>query len=150
MIQAKFTLGATEESRLIRTEVFINEQGFVDEFDEEDHSCVTLVLFLDGVPIATGRLIKVDPSLYQIGRLAVRKPFRGKKVGSYAMAFLKQKAKELGAKQVRVHAQADKMDFYRKNGFRPNEDGEIDYEQGVAHIFMYAELHDPKRRWKRK
>ena len=39
----------------IRKEVFMEEQGFHDEFDEKDKSDVHLVLYIDQVPAATCR-----------------------------------------------------------------------------------------------
>ena len=39
----------------IRKEVFMEEQGFHDEFDETDETAVHLVLYIDQVPAATCR-----------------------------------------------------------------------------------------------
>lgn len=39
----------------IRKEVFMEEQGFHDEFDETDETAIHLVLYIDQVPAATCR-----------------------------------------------------------------------------------------------
>ena len=141
MVQPKFSLGITDDARAIREEVFVREQGFQNEFDEDDETAVTLVLYLDGIAIATGRLIKVDPATYQIGRVAVRKPYRGKQVGSYLMEFLCEKARTLGARTAIVHAQLDKRGFYNRLGFYEYAGGLIDEDEGVPHIYLAKDLY---------
>lgn len=136
MITPKFTIGASLEARTIREEVFVQEQGFRDEFDEYDETSPSLVLFLDGYPIATGRLRALNPERYKIERVAVRKAFRGKKVGTYCVKFLCTKIKTMGGRVACLHAQVDKMPFYERLGFAVVGDGEILYEEGVPHIEM--------------
>ena len=150
MVKPVFTIGPSPQARAIREEVFVREQGFEEEFDEADASSISLVLYFDGNPIATGRLVKVDPATYSIGRVAVRKPFRGKNVGTYLMEFLFEKARELGALTVLVHAQLDKQHFYRRLGFIDDQDGLVDYEQDVAHIHLRKALYDRAHFRKRK
>ena len=141
MIKPVFTIGASDASRLIRTEVFMQEQGFQNEFDEDDKTAITLVLFLDEVPIATGRLVKVDPATYQIGRIAVRKPYRHQQVGSYLISLLCEKARTMGARTAIVHAQLDKRDFYNRLGFYDYGGGLIDEDEGVPHIYLSKNLY---------
>ena len=140
MVKPFFHFGLTEDVKLIREEVFVKEQGFANEFDENDKQCWHLVLYLDNVPISTGRILEVDPETYQISRVAVRKQFRGMKVGTYTVKFLCNKAISLGARKAILLAQEDKVPFYRSIGFRPYPDGEIIYEEGVPHIKMYKIL----------
>lgn len=145
MVSAKFTIGASEEAKCIREEVFVREQGFKREFDEFDDTSPSLVLFLDGYPIATGRLRALDPERYKIERVAVRKAFRGKKVGTYCVKFLCTKIKIMGGRIACLHAQVDKIAFYQKLGFVVVGDGEILFEEGVAHVEMEKRLvKDPR------
>ena len=146
MVKPVFTIGPSPDARAIREEVFVKEQGVVHEFDEADSLCWSLVLYLDGVPIATGRLLRIDPSLYAIGRLAVRKAFRRQKVGSYVMAFLERKAAEVGATRIELHAQCSAIPFYEKNGYHILGDGEIYLEEGIPHQTMGKILPHPKKR----
>ncbi len=140
MVKPLFHFGLTPDAKLIREEVFIKEQGFAQEFDEDDEKCWHLVLYLDNVPIATGRLLEVDPETYRIGRVAVRQQFRHMKVGTYTVKFLCNKALSLGARKAILGAQLDKMPFYQGIGFRPCPDGEVYYEEGVPHLMMYKVL----------
>ena len=63
-----------DEAFQIRREVFVEEQGFRDEFDEDDKRAVHLVVFEEGRPIGTCRFFKKseDGAGYLIGRIAVR------------------------------------------------------------------------------
>ena len=149
MVKPVFHIGLTPDARTIREEVFMREQGFQNEFDELDDTAVTLVLYLDDYPIATGRLIKVDPATYQIGRIAVRKQFRHKQVGSYLMTFLCEKARTMGAKTAIVHAQLDKRDFYNRLGFYEYAGGVIDEDEGVPHIYLAKDLWAGRRCYRR-
>ena len=140
MVKPVFSIGPSKEAKMIREEVFCAEQGYVHEFDELDPTSVSLVLFLEDTPIATGRLTKIDPATYQLGRICVRKPYRGKKVGSYLVEFLCAKAKELGAIRVIAHSQLDKQAFYRKLGFYDFGEGAIDYDEGMPHLYLARDL----------
>ena len=147
MVKPVFTIGLSPASKQIREEVFCREQGYQNEFDEDDKTAVCLVLYLDETPIATGRLLKIDPATYQIGRIAVLKPYRGKKVGSYLVEFLCEKAKQLGANKIIAHSQLDKQEFYRKLGFYEIGDGAIDYDEGVPHLYLARDL---SSKWRRR
>lgn len=147
MVKEKFTFGECPDGMAIRKEVFCGEQGFVDEFDELDKRCWHLVLYMDGCPISTGRLIEEDPETYRIGRLAVRKPFRGKKVGTYTCKFLMNKALSLGARKVVLDSQIEAVPFYEKLGFK-SLDGEVFLEEGHPHLKMYATVSKRKRPFK--
>ena len=144
MIKPVFTIGPSPDAKRIREEVFCVEQGYEQEFDEMDPTSVSLVLYWDSEPIATGRLIKIDPATYQLGRIAVLKSYRGKKVGSYLVEFLCVKAKELGANKVIAHSQLDKQGFYRKLGFYEFGDGAIDYDEGGPHLYLARDLPSAK------
>jgi len=138
MIEERFHFGLPEEARKIREEVFTKEQGFPAEIDVDAHDAESwhLVLFYNGVPIATGRAYAIDPETYQLGRIAVLKPYRGKKVGTYLLKFLCFKCRSLGARKVYLDSQLDKTPFYRSCGFREDPSGEVFFEEGVPHIKM--------------
>ena len=142
MIEERFTIGLNQDAIKIRNEVFTLEQGFAPEIDidDKDDKAWHVVLYLDGYPISTGRIFEEDPETYHIGRLAVRKNFRGMKVGSYTMKFLMTKAKSLGARKVILGAQLDKIPFYKKLGFRPVPYSDIFLDGGAPHQMMYKVL----------
>ena len=145
MIKEVFTFGLPKDAERIRQEVFTLEQGFAPEIDldEHDKEAWHVVLYLDGYPISTGRVFPEDPETYHIGRVAVRKKFRGMKVGAYTMKFLCTKAKTLGARKVVLGAQLDKVPFYKTLGFK-EQTGEIFDDGGAPHVMMEKILVKPK------
>ena len=48
-------LANNADARLIRQQVFVEEQGFVNEFDDIDAKAYHAVIYTGGYPIATGR-----------------------------------------------------------------------------------------------
>ena len=140
MIEAKFSLGLPADARMIRQRVFVEEQGYQHEFVGDDDPCWCLVLYYNKTPIATGRLLEIDPETYRIGRVAVLPEYRHKKIGTYVLKFLEVKIKTLGGHKAVLHAQLDKKGFYEKCGYSPNADGEIDYDEGHPHLMMEKEL----------
>ena len=77
-------------ARPIREEIFLQEQGFSTEFDEEEERAWHLLLFLDGEAVATGRLFPKDgeDGVYVMGRVAVRKHYRGRHLGQKVVRAL--------------------------------------------------------------
>lgn len=138
MITHKFYDRLPDESKLIRAEVFVEEQGFVDEFDETDGTCLHLVLFDGDAPIATGRLFCESGNTYAAGRIAVKKNYRGKNIGAEVMRLLEEKAKELGAEILAVSSQCRAQGFYEKSGYTAS--GEIYLDQFCPHIHMEKKL----------
>ncbi len=127
------------EAKRIRTAVFVNEQGFRDEFDETDRNSLHAVLFIDGNAAGTARMFTEDGGKsYHIGRMAVLKEYRKSGLGSEIMQFLCQKAKALGAKKCALSAQCRAKAFYRKLGFI--ESGDVYLDENCPHIYMEKEL----------
>lgn len=134
----KFYKEIPKEAAEIRTEVFVDEQGFEEEFDEKDRECLHIVLFCGGVPAAVGRIYKDGEKAYAAGRIAVRKQFRGQKLGAEIMRLLEEKARELGAERMWVSAQCRAREFYEKSGY--TAEGEVYLDQFCPHIHMEKPL----------
>lgn len=82
MIQIRMQQGLSQDARIIRQEVFVEEQGFHHEFDETDQTAWQLVLYENGHAAGCCRLFTSDhPDVYILGRLAVRKSCRGRQYG---------------------------------------------------------------------
>lgn len=120
----------------IRTKVFIEEQGFKEEFDDIDNKAIHILIYCDGVPCATGRLFKGedDSFSYRIGRVAVLKPYRGRNLGARVISLLEEKCREIGGKEIILSAQCRAKGFYEKNGY--SQFGEEFYEEYCPHINM--------------
>lgn len=103
----------------IRREVFIKEQGIEEdiEIDGSDKYAKNMILTINNIPIGTGRLIEIDKKMY-IGRLAVLKQYRKKGYGTNIIRFLLNEAKNMGYREVFIHAQSYAINFYEKLGFK--------------------------------
>lgn len=128
-----------EEAHFIRQTVFVEEQGFKDEFDTIDNTAVHAVGFADGAPVATGRIFPAEEDgAYYLGRLAVLKDFRKGGTGSKMLAFLENEAAKRGASKIILHAQIQAQPFYEKNGYIAK--GEPFLEESAPHITMMKKL----------
>ncbi len=137
MITSVFLRGTEDLSEpfAIRRAVFIEEQGVpeTEEYDAFDEQALHLMVYADGEPAATGRFW-FDGSVFKIGRLAVKKEYRGQKLGDLALRVLIYKAFSTGAEELYISAQTYIMPLYRKFGFR--EYGEEYMEAGIPHWAM--------------
>lgn len=122
---------------LVRDEVFVTEQGVpIDlEHDGRDADCLHVVATsADGTPIGAGRLLPDG----HIGRLAVRRPWRGHGVGGAMLALLIEEARERGSALVILNAQTTALDFYLGFGFEAI--GNVFVEAGLEHQAMQLPL----------
>ena len=77
-----------KEAVFIRTTVFVDEQGFREEFDVDDRNALHILMFDGDKAIGTCRVIysKKHESI-TVGRVAVLKEYRGKNLGKAMMLF---------------------------------------------------------------
>lgn len=122
----------------IRNEVFVKEQGFKDEFDSADKIATHLVGFCDGHYAATCRIIQSDNDSYLIGRIAVRKAYRRKGLGTEIVKSAEEIIKESGGNNIYIHAQLQAVPFYEALGYLPT--GAPDEEEGCPHQMMIKQI----------
>lgn len=130
-----------DEAKLIREKVFIEEQGFNEEFDTTDNISVHIVAFDGDKPAGTCRYYmqnKDGDTVYYIGRLAVMKDYRGKGLGAELVRFAEESIKARNGKSVRLHSQYRAKEFYEKQGY--TDFGEPDYDEDCLHIWMEKTL----------
>ena len=85
-----------DDAKFIRQTVFIDEQGFVEEFDDKDSESLHIVLYENGKPAGTCRvLFKDEKQCYMIGRVAVLQEYRKNHLGSVQEACSMQGRKLL-------------------------------------------------------
>lgn len=119
----------------IRQEIFVEEQGFQNEFDDIDPVAVHLLLLEEETPVAVGRTYPDETGkVWHLGRICVRKPWRGSHLGSKVMEGLEAAAKERGAEKLVLSAQVQAKGFYEKLGYRPY--GEEYLDEFCPHIAM--------------
>jgi predicted GNAT family N-acyltransferase len=128
-----------EGACIVRTAVFMKEQGFKNEFDEIDEKALHGLLTENGNPVGTFRIFPAEePGVCIFGRLAVMKSCRGKKAGSRLMQEAIAAAKKEGAKEIKLHAQVRAQHFYKTLGFTAY--GPIEDEEGVPHQWMKRKI----------
>lgn len=127
----------SEDAGHIRREVFVIEQHVPEalELDEMDAVCVHAVAYDEaGSAMGTGRLL---PDAH-IGRMAVRKPWRGLGVGARLLLTLMDVARQRGEREVVLSAQLSAQAFYARYGFQAEGDTYMD--AGIEHVLMRCAL----------
>ena len=128
-----------EEAKLIRTRVFMEEQGFQNEFDETDERSVHVVLLESAEPIAACRFYySKTRQCYVIGRLAVLKEYRGRDLGSRLLMAAEKEIVSRNGDAAELSAQVRARGFYEKNGYVSLE--EVHMDEGCPHVWMRKKL----------
>lgn len=128
-----------DEAAQIREEVFVKEQGFRDEFDDIDKIATHIVIFDGDTAAATCRVFaQGDTGHWLVGRVAVRKTYRGTGLGRVLMQAAEKTAKRGGATVLDVSAQVRARGFYEAVGFTSS--GEEYLDEYCPHIHMEKEL----------
>ena len=128
-----------DDAQMIRQKVFVDEQGFKEEFDKIDDLADHFVLYDGSEPIATFRIFNGEKQgEYVLGRLAVIKEYRGKNIGSDILSEAEKIVLNKKGKSIVLHAQCRAKNFYAKSGYV--EFGEIGEEEGLPHIWMKKQL----------
>jgi predicted GNAT family N-acyltransferase len=127
---------ARAEAMPIRYAVFVEEQGVPVEMELDQHDAASLhALAYDGATaVGTARLL---PDAH-IGRMAVRREYRGRGVGSALLVRLCEAARERGHREVVLSAQVHALDFYRTHGFEAY--GAVYQDAGIPHRDMRRPL----------
>ncbi len=126
----------SEDVIKIRQMVFMEEQGFQNEFDDVDKVATHIVMYnKNNDPIATCRVFEGEErDIYILVRLAVIKQYRGNHLGSKMVEEAEKLVISKGGKSLCLHAQCRVKDFYTKLGFV--EYGQEDEDEGCPHIWM--------------
>jgi predicted GNAT family N-acyltransferase len=126
----------------IRHDVFVIEQSVPAdlEWDGIDGNCRHAIAEEDsGASIGCGRLLPDG----HIGRMAVRRQWRGQGVGAALLERLIALARELGYPRVVLNAQTHACPFYARFGFVAC--GSEFNEAGIPHQAMERELSGARR-----
>lgn len=128
-----------EEAKQIRIKVFVEEQGFQEEFDDADIGAVHIVIFENGTAAATCRFFySAEKKSYIIGRVAVCKEFRRNHYGAALMELAEKEILKRGVRKVSLSAQCRVADFYEKLGYK--KQGDVYLNEYCPHIAMTKEL----------
>lgn len=126
-----------DDAKSIRLQVFVNEQGFEQEFDDIDPIARHLVIYDGDRPVATGRLFEENGAAV-IGRVAVLPDYRQHHLGAAVVQRLEKEAKAAGYTRVGLSAQCRVQGFYEKLGYHAVGDTYLD--EFCEHIHMEKAL----------
>lgn len=127
------------DSKKIRIRVFMDEQGFVNEFDDIDNKANHIVIYDNGIALGTCRFFYNDKrNSYQLGRIAVLKEYRGRKIGNLLLSSAELEIKKRNGNLIELLAQERASKFYLKNGYIKLNEKE--YDEGCPHIWMKKEI----------
>ena len=128
-----------EDAFAVRIAVFVVEQGIAreEELDELDATATHAVGYLDGVPVAAGRLVPGD-GYAKVGRMAVLREHRGCGYGAAILEALESETRARGIVQVRLSAQLHAAPFYERAGYV--RAGDVYDEVGIPHVAMVKGL----------
>lgn len=122
----------------VRTRVFIQEQGFHNEFDDIDAYATHITCYLKGSVIGCARCFRVDEETWRIGRIAVLEAYRHVGIGEQLLQKAEDIAKSNNAKRAILDAQCQAQQFYEKSKYQAK--GEIHMDEHVPHILMIKKL----------
>lgn len=152
--------GCFEDAATVRRVVFMEEQGYENEFDriDEDPSCLHVTLYVDGELAGCARVFpeqleralapdspqspacELDAGIqpgetYLLGRVAVLPAFRRRGLASKIVEASDEAARAAGARLMKLHAQEYVQGLYAVCGYATIS--EVDYEdEGQPHIWM--------------
>ena len=152
--------GYFEDAALVRRAVFMDEQGYENEFDQIDEasSCIHVTLYVDGELAGCSRVFPeeleraadteapVSPACdldagiaagetYIMGRVAVLPAMRRRGLASAIVKASDAAACDAGAKLMKLHAQEYVLPLYAKAGY--TQIAPVDYEdEGQPHAWM--------------
>ena len=156
--------GDFEDAAAVRRAVFMDEQGYENEFDDidTDAACIHVTLYVDDELAGCSRVFPepleraADPSAptspacelddgvspaetYVMGRVAVLAPFRRRGLASNIVEASAAAARKAGAKLMKLHAQEYVIPLYLKLGY--TQIAPVDYEdEGQPHAWMAKRL----------
>ena len=103
--------------------------------DALDHQANHVVAFDEtGRCVGTGRFVRRDNRVVQIGRMAVAAEHRRHGVGALVIDALERMAVLRGITEVVLHAQLPSVKFFERRGY--TQEGEAFKEEGVPHVRM--------------
>ena len=100
--------------------VSIREAVFGRGGDDLDASAQNAVVYLDGIPAASGRIWWQDGAFW-LGEIGVLPAYRGQRLGDLTLRLLLFKATEHFAREVRLVSTPETVGFFARLGFRPSE-----------------------------
>lgn len=136
------TARVSDDERRLRTAIFMDEQGFKDEFDaiDDDPRTIHVVMYGDdGTPVACCRCYPSPAEgEWTLGRVAVRSAYRRSGLATALVKEAERRLKTLGATAINLGAQTYVTELYAKLGYIVSGPGYAD--ETVPHTPMRKAL----------
>ncbi len=126
-----------QQCYMLRQAVFVEEQGFQNEFDEIDEIADHLLVLQDQIVVAVARVYREGED-YHIGRICVNREKRKNGLGSFLLKQAECFCRERGGKRLVLGAQLRAEGFYKACGYR--RCGPEYLEEGCPHVRMEKNL----------
>lgn len=108
------------------------------ERDEFEETAYHLGIFSNGVPLAVGRLHKLDAKKGQIRAMAVDPEYQRRGLGSEILRGLEDEARLQDLDEVMLHGREQAVPFYQKHGYEVVSPGPLSW--GIKHFGMRKQL----------
>lgn len=130
----------SNDALAIRKAVFVTEQGIslTDELDHLDDQCWHYVAYLDGLPVATARVIEEISGQWHIQRVATLASSRHQGLAKAIITQITTDAAMHNITSLTLGAQITAQGFYEKLGFITI--GEPFLDANLPHIEMVKNL----------
>ena len=128
--------GCFDDAALVRRVVFMDEQGYENEFDaiDEDPNCIHVTLYVDGELAGCSRVFPEELER-AADAVAVLPSMRRRGLASAIVEASEACARDAGAKLIKLHAQEYVLPLYVKAGY--TQIAPVDYEdEGQPHVWM--------------
>jgi predicted GNAT family N-acyltransferase len=124
-----------DDAFAVRIAVFVDEQRIPrsEELDELDETAVHCVGYVEGAPVAAGRLVLAE-GYAKVGRMAVLAAHRGSGLGLRVLEALEHEGLARGVRRFRLSAQLYAAGFYERAGYARH--GDVYDEVGIPHVAM--------------
>lgn len=128
-----------DEIKNLRYEVFVDEQGIDEniEIEHDEYNYLHLCLIRENVITAYARARAVD-GVFHIGRVLVRKAYRGQGLGRLIMEYSEKIGLQNDCKIITLNAQNHAVGFYKKLKYMVQ--GENFLEADIPHLKMIKNL----------
>lgn len=138
-MEVRISRNVSEGEKQVRQKVFVEEQGFEEEFDDLDDISIHITVLDKGKTVGVCRIFyDIIEKCFLIGRVAVLPEYRNKKIGQKLLKYAEAYAVQRGQDRVCVHSQLQAQGFYEKLGYQSY--GNIYFEEGCPHISMQKNL----------
>lgn len=138
----RFERGNKHDAFAVRTAVFMDEQGFENEFEDLDDkdSTIHVTMYVDDELVGCARTFPDEQHAgrFIFGRLAVLPAHRKRGYGAALLEESERAACEEGAREIHLHAQCYITPFYEAHGYE--QYGEVELDEHVEHIWMKKTL----------